>query len=377
MKQSHPHGLIFLLATACLIGCGAPGVPLPPSLELPKPVTDLRAARKADKVMLSWTTPVETTDGQTVRHLSPVQICRSVDAVIKECGTPIGKVPVSAAPQPTSVRGKRGRGKKVSPAATVQARFVDKIPPDLQKENPTGQITYAVVVPNEKGRSAGLSNQVQVPAAPTLPPPARLQTQVTADGIAVSWTSSPEGQEIGHLRYVYRVYRREEGGAASNAIGDVPLDASTPAQLVDHSFEWEKTYNYRVTVVTVISPPGKTQTEVEGEDSAEAKVAAHDVFPPAVPSGLEAVASGVGQPPFVDLIWAPDTDADLAGYNIYRHEEGTRPVKINSELVKTPAFRDNTAVGGKKYFYSITAVDLRGNESAHSEEASETVPGPN
>ncbi|PYX11258.1 MAG: hypothetical protein DMG85_06200, partial [Acidobacteria bacterium] len=101
------------------------------------------------------------------------------------------------------------------------------------------------------------------------------------------------------------------------------------------------------------------------------------IFPPAVPSGLEAVASGVGQPPFVDLIWAPNTDADLAGYNIYHHEQGGQPMKINSELVKTPAFRDTTAAGGKKYFYSITAVDLRGNESAHSEEASETVPGAN
>jgi len=377
MKQSHPHILIFVLATACFIGCGAPGVPLPPSLELPKPVTDLRAARKADKVTLSWSMPTETTDGQAVRHLSPVQICRSIDAVIKECGTPIGKVSVSPVAQPASVRGKRGRGKSVSPVAKVQVHYEDTIPPELQKENATGQITYAVVVPNEKGRSAGLSNQVQVPAAPTLPPPAGLQAQVTADGIVLNWTRSSEGREIGHVQYVYRVYRREEGGAASNAVGDVPLDASTPAQLVDHSVEWEKTYNYRVTVVTVISLPGKPQAEVEGGDRAEVKVFAHDIFPPAVPSGLEAVASGVGQPPFVDLIWAPNTDADLAGYNIYRHEQGGQPMKINSELVKTPAFRDTTAAGGKKYFYSITAVDLRGNESAHSEEASETVPGAN
>ena len=116
---------------------------------------------------------------------------------------------------------------------------------------------------------------------------------------------------------------------------------------------------------------------MEGEDSAELKVFAHDIFPPAVPSGLEAVASGVGQPPFVDLIWAPNTDADLAGYNIYRHEDGAPPVKVNSEVVKTPVFRDTTVVGGKKYFYSVAAVDLRGNESARSEEASETVPGPN
>src|SRR5216117_3377564 len=135
------------------------------------------------------------------------------------------------------------------------------------------------------------------------------------------------------------------------------------------------------TFTSVVSSPstsaGKPPAEVEGDDTTEVKVFAHDSFPPAVPSGLEAVASGVGQPPFVDLIWSPNTDADLAGYNIYRHEEGTAPVKINSEVVKTPTFRDTTVVGSKKYFYSVSAVDLRGNESARSEEASEAVPGAN
>jgi hypothetical protein len=377
MKRTPIHFLILTLATACLEGCGAPSVPLPPSLELPKPVTDLQATRKADRVSLSWSVPTQTTDGQTVRHMGPIQVCRALDSVMKECGTPVGTVAAPSVPQSSSTQRKRGRQKSANPSVKIPASYVDTIPPELQKENPTGQITYAVSAPNEDGHSAGLSNQVQVPAAPTLPPPGGLQAQVNADGIVLSWAESPEGQELPHLRHSYRVYRREQGGANSIAIGEIPLDASTRVQLIDHSFEWEKTYDYRVTVVTLISPPGKPAAEVEGNDSTELKVFAHDIFPPAAPAGLEAVASGVGQPPFVDLIWAPNTDADLAGYNTYRHEEGAQPVKINSELVKTPAFRDTTVVGGKKYFYSVTAVDLRGNESAHSEGASETVPGPN
>jgi fibronectin type 3 domain-containing protein len=42
--------------------------------------------------------------------------------------------------------------------------------------------------------------------------------------------------------------------------------------------------------------------------------------------------------------------------------------------VKTPAFRDTHVEAGKTYQYAVTAVDERGNESAHSAEASETVP---
>jgi len=127
-------------------------------------------------------------------------------------------------------------------------------------------------------------------------------------------------------------------------------------------------------VVTVIHEEGKPEIQFEGDDTPPVRVFAHDVFPPAVPSGLQAVFSGVGQQPFIDLIWAPDTDADLAGYNVFRHEGGAEAVKINSELVKTPAFRDMNVASGKTYIYSVSAVDVRGNESARSQEASEAVP---
>ena len=122
---------------------------------------------------------------------------------------------------------------------------------------------------------------MQVPAAPTLSPPEGLQAQVNADGIVLSWAESPESQELPHLRRSYSVYRREHGSANSIAIGEIPLDSSTRVQLVDHSFEWEKTYAYRATVVTLISAAGKPQSEVEGGDTAEPKVFAHDSFPPA------------------------------------------------------------------------------------------------
>ncbi|MFZ0761752.1 MAG: hypothetical protein WAM69_17540, partial [Candidatus Sulfotelmatobacter sp.] len=59
---------------------------------------------------------------------------------------------------------------------------------------------------------------------------------------------------------------------------------------------------------------------------------------------------------------------------IYRHQEGAAPVKLNSEPVKTPAFRDTQVAAGNTYFYSVSAVDLRGNESTRSKEASERVP---
>jgi fibronectin type 3 domain-containing protein len=89
---------------------------------------------------------------------------------------------------------------------------------------------------------------------------------------------------------------------------------------------------------------------------------------------LQAVYSGVGQARFIDLIWGPDTDADLAGYNVYRKEGSSAPVKINVEVVKVPAYRDTAVQAGHTYTYTVTATDVRGNESARSAEASESVP---
>jgi fibronectin type 3 domain-containing protein len=89
---------------------------------------------------------------------------------------------------------------------------------------------------------------------------------------------------------------------------------------------------------------------------------------------VEAVFTGSGQGGFIDLIWTPVTDPDLAGYNIYRREEGSAAVKLNPEPVKIPAFRDLQLAPGRRYFYSVSAVDVRGNESGRSEEAGESVP---
>ena len=177
-----------------------------------------------------------------------------------------------------------------------------------------------------------------------------------------------------------RIYRREQGKqAATKDQRREPADCGTqPAsqlpEFLDQTFEWEKHYDYRATVVTVVSASGKPRWKSKAKTLLRSRFSPTTFFLPRCPPDLQAVFSGVGQAPFVDLVWSPDTEADLAGYNIFRHEANGPPVKLNSEPVKTPAFRDSKVQSGRKYFYSISAVDERNNESAKSEEASEQVP---
>ena len=360
--------LLLIFGTAALVGCGVPGAPKPPSLDLPQPVTDLRAQRKGDSVFLDWTVPAETTDHLPVRNLGPTFICRNLDAV-SNCTNPIAKVP----PPPLAARNHKN-AKSAKHSAKLTTSYVDNLPRTILGENPQARIFYAISVLNENERSAGISNITQVPALAALPPPSDFRAQVTAEGVVLHWTTTAAAPVLTGVEYSYRVYRRPVDGNVDTVVGEALLLPSSAMQMVDRSFEWEKTYFYRATVVTRIHEAGKPDSQFEGADTPTVKVFTHDIFAPAVPSGLQAVFSGTGQRPFIDLIWAPDVEADLAGYKVYRREASAEPVKVNPELVKTPAFRDMNVTSGKIYFYSVSAVDVRGNESARSQETSESVP---
>ncbi len=353
--------------------CATVGPPQPPSLELPKPPTDLRATRKGDRVILTWTIPSVTTDRKTIRNLGPTRICRGLETKLTQCGVPVGE----AAALANSSAPTRSTPNKPS-KQKIAGSYTDSLSEPLESDNSSSFITYGIEVLNTDGRGAGLSNQVRVPLARTLPPPRDFAAQVTSHGVVLKWmnirSDVPSENPEAMVRYVYRIYRRLEGGQQETVVGEVPAVGAAELELTDSNIEWEKTYEYHADTVTLLAREKQPALQVEGNDSAEVKVFTDDVFPPAVPSGLQAVYSGPGQKPFIDLVWAPVTDVDLDGYNVYRHEEGTAGVKVNTELVKTPAYRDENVVSGKRYFYSVSAVDVRGNESARSEETGERVP---
>jgi fibronectin type 3 domain-containing protein len=105
-----------------------------------------------------------------------------------------------------------------------------------------------------------------------------------------------------------------------------------------------------------------------------------NTFPPHVPSGLEAVPGGAtASDRSIDLSWMPNTDADLAGYIVYRQDIDSKGVaagtatRLNVTPVVGPAYRDQTAVAGRRYAYRVTAVDTAGNESAPSDTVQETL----
>src|SRR5690349_13115138 len=194
---------IVIAAFVSLAACGTPGAPRPPSLRLPETVRDLAATRQGSTVTLTWTEPQRTTDGETIRALGPTVVCMGVnDFPMTHCDEMVADLTLKEYTKCTPQIGK--------PAMCQVA-----LAADIQQQFPLGQATYAIEVMNTNGRSAGLSNQVRVPTAPTAPPPSNIRTEVTPDGIVIQGYREELPPTPAHIGFTDRVYRREEGKPAA------------------------------------------------------------------------------------------------------------------------------------------------------------------
>jgi len=354
------HAAVLVLALSALLGCGVPGAPLPPSADIPRFVGDLKAVRKGDTVSLTWTTPTETSDGELIRKPGKMLVQRALRSgpTSELVFQTISELPLAPALQ-------EGRAEQATAKDTLT---------DVLRSGSADFAVYTVLAQGHNGKSFGLPNRVSVPLVPNLPPPQKISAVPVPTGIMISWEPSGSAPTNAnqHTQYAYKLMRLMQG--AKDPVMVTQLKASDPAKsFVDTGIEWEKIYQYWIVPVTLWQD-GNRKGEIEGDNSSVVDVLAHDSFPPAVPTGLEAVYSPAAPNSFIDITWTANTEPDLAGYNVYRRRENEQLVKINSELVKTPRFADPGVQPGMKYFYSVTAVDLRGNESGKSQETSETVP---
>ena len=168
-------------ATSALAGCGMPGAPLPPSLNLPVPVTDLSAVRTGGQVALTWTMPAKTTDKVLLKGSITVRVCRHESA---------------------STRCSVATTLQLAPKA--DASFTDTLPSPLAAGSPR-VLTYSVELVNRKGRSAGLSNSAAILAGEAPPAIENLTAQMRKDGVLLRWAPAPPESSPVAVRLVRRL----------------------------------------------------------------------------------------------------------------------------------------------------------------------------
>jgi hypothetical protein len=272
-------------------------------------------------------------------------------------------------------------------APGLRGSFAETLPSSLSS-GPPRPINYFVELTNRKGRSAGLSNPAPVLAGEAPPRVSGLAAELRRDGVVLRWdpdhstapirlqrtlltTSSPESSP-------HKPHSGPLAATPEPAEQNLVVEASAGGLALDKNIALGNTYQYRAQRVLRESVEGKT-LDLNGELSPPIRVQALDVFPPAIPKGLVAVATA-GEPasgtlPSIDLSWQPNTEPDLAGYEVYRREDTTPWQRISGDQpVIGPAFHDVQVLPGRTYRYGVSAVDKDGHESSRSEEAQETVP---
>jgi hypothetical protein len=379
----HFFSALFLILVL-LSGCASPGEPIARRPPTPAGITDLAAQQSGNNVVLTFTLPRETIDQRPLKEMPTIEIWRSFAA-----SNPVPPAAPRVAPSLLIT----------IPSAMVsnyteqgRVRYVNPLQPDDFTQHPNEIANYTVRTRVSEKKPSPDSNVAALPIYPAPDPIDDLKTEVTRSGVTLAWTP-PQRTPVGAAPPIvmFRIYRTE---AAKPSAGDGQSEPRAPSPLPpspakgkqqfakiaetasptyqDTQTEFGTTYTYSVRSVVEYSGH-----DLESSDSNLASITPRDIFPPSAPQGLVVVlVPKIGDTPaHLELSWSINSETDIAGYNVYRSEQdGTLWTRLNPELLLTPAFRDMSAIAGRQYFYTITAVGRAGNESSPGASASGEIP---
>lgn len=374
MKRGTPWAAAASGGLLCLVGCALAGNPQPPTLWMPQPVRDLSALRVGNEVRLHWTMPKNTTDKVALQGDQRAHICWTGEAAPE----PDGKGTPRTVPS-TGLPGCHSAGDAMFPP-NRPADFTAQIPADLIAKPPQ-LVSYFVELRNRSGKTAGPSNPAYIAIGSAPPAVEGFTANTQHRGVILQW--HPEKPEPGLVLRIHRTLELAPGTPKPHqATGSQPpqeqtleinLDKDDPGQALDSDAALDHLWRYSVERVQRVTADRHT-VEVAGLPSQPIILDAKNIFPPAVPVALAAVADE--QARAIDLSWTPDSDPDLGGYIVYRRDEttGAAMERISGNAPVVPAtFEDRNVVAGHRYAYAVSAVSHDGVESARSAEVQEQI----
>ncbi len=322
-RASRP--VLFILT---LTSCGYIGPPLYPALNVPVLVTDLAAVERGDHFDVTFTVPSLTTEGLPVTSLGSIDLRVGPN---KETAFKVEQWASTATRETISPPSKPG-------PVTAKIGLRDFV---------GHEVVMAVRISNAKGRFSDWSNLFVVQVLPPLAKPDLATPEDVQDGVLVKWAAPNENS--------FRIFRKETEEPEPTQIGT----ADKP-EYVDKTIIYGKSYQYFVQGI---------HDTAESEAAGPVAITPKDKFPPAVPANVTATA-GLSA---IELAWTRNEERDFHGYRIYRAtaDGAFEPLADN---VQVPNYSDRAVESGKRYRYTVTAVDEAGNESNRSPIVEATAP---
>ncbi len=383
-------GLALLFAGTA---CGKKGALLPPLSKTPAAPSEITVTQRGRTVVLTWRNPTTYTDGYDLPGLSAVEVWLVEQDLA--AGQPAPKAPTAGDfedeakllvrlksdqfPGALKEKVEAASPEAGPPAKGAQGRPAKKAKPKEKAGAPeTLKYDYTLTAPKPdqirlffglrtfdlRGRASDFSGPTAFTPRVLPSPPTGLAGTVKSDALELTWAAPADNIDGSKPTLVikgYNVYRSVDGGPAVR-IDPEPVAGTSTA---DKAFEFDRDLAYTVRAATQDKEPFW-----ESGDSEAFKVRPEDIFPPAPPAGLAAVAG----PDLVSLSWEPSPDKDLAGYRVWRRVQGTTEFQeLTSEPLKATTYQDATAERGVRYEYAVTAEDAKGNRSAFSATAVEGI----
>ena len=388
MKKFFP-----ILTLACLlvslVSCGKKGPILPPVPKVIQKVGAFEISQLGERLLLEWENPTAYIDGSPVSEISQVEIW--VMEVEKERAEKKGTEAEGPGEKKT---GKTGEDKKEIPEKKKnltseefesKARLLDLVKQEEFSQhlvNPGSEtrryrysyllserdlrlerLIFGLKVKGKGRRKSDFSRLLTVKPAVISLPPREVKASVFQDRIDISWKAADKNFDQtspARLRG-FNVYR-SEGKDQPRRLNDKLIKEE---KFSDKNFLLGKVYRYFVRASAAESPPF-----MESGDSDVIEVQAKDMFAPAAPSGLTSIAAES----YISLSWDSNTEADLAGYRVWRRMGGESEFELlTPQPIRGNAFIDAKAEKSKGYDYAVTALDKAGNESPRSEIVSEII----
>lgn len=187
---------------------------------------------------------------------------------------------------------------------------------------------------------------------PTTPTYVAVKDLFVGQRAQVTW-QIPVGQTCTGVE-VYR--STTETPVAGDLLGEVP---ASQTYYLDTTVSNDTTYYYSVRSYRMVD-----QTKTYSEFSDVHSVIPTDSTAPHAPNQI-VVAPDPTDPSQLAITWQTVSDQDVVWYQVYR---STSPATLGDKITHvTPDVTrvlDTTITPGRKYFYTVTAVDASGNESA-------------